>query len=126
MRAERNEGCSQYYCAKSASYCFVRTGVRHKFSVTEHMAADVSKDVIELHGAYDQQNDRPIVPIVRHVAKMAKRASEKSEAEQTQTNALNVALRLIGDQPTAGNQRDCQRKQRNKEPIPIVQHRKGN
>ena len=52
---------------------------------------------------------------------MAERASEKSEAEYTQADALNVAFRLIGDQSTGGNQRDCQRKQRNKESIPVIQ-----
>ena len=90
--------------------------------MTKQMATDVSKDVVELHGEDDEQKDRPIVPIVRHVAKMAERASEKSESEDTQTNALDIAFRLIGDQPTCGNQRDCQREQRNKESVPIIQH----
>src|SRR6266436_4024435 len=89
------------------------------------MATDVGKNVIELHGEDDQQKDRPIVPIVRHVAKMSERASEKSKAEHTQANALDIAFRLIGDQPAGGNQRDCQRKQSNKEWIPIIQHRKS-
>ncbi len=44
-----------------------------------------------------EQKYRPIVPIVRHVAKVAECASEKSEPEHTQTNALDVALGLIGD-----------------------------
>src|SRR4029077_6444124 len=89
------------------------------------MATDVGKDVIEFHGEDDQQKDWPIVPIVRHVAKMAERGSKKSEAEHTQANALDIAFWLIGDQPTGGNQRDCQRKQCNKKLIPIIQHRKS-
>src|SRR4030095_1472712 len=87
------------------------------------MATDVGKDVIEFHGEDDQQKNRAIVPIVRHVAKVAERASEKSEPEHTQADALDVALRLIGDQSADGDQRDCQRKQSNKESIPIIQNR---
>src|SRR5437667_1935229 len=89
------------------------------------MATDVSEDVIELYGEDDQQKDRPIIPIVRHVAKIAERASEESEPKHAQANALNVAFRLIGDQATGGNQRDCQGKQRNKESIPIIQRGKS-
>src|SRR5207249_11861830 len=50
--------------------------------------------------------------------------SEQSDPEHTQTEALDVALRLIGNQATCGNQRDRQRKQRNKAPIPIIQRSK--
>src|SRR5437588_12907465 len=89
------------------------------------MATDVGKDVIELHGEDDQQKDRPKIPIVRHVAKMAEAASKKSESEHPQTNALDVSFWLVRDQPADGNQRDCERKQRNKESIPITQFRNG-
>src|SRR6266498_1320076 len=85
------------------------------------MATEVSKDVIELHGEDDQQKDRPIIPIVRHVAEITERASEESKPKHTQTHALDVTFRLIEDQAACGNQRDGQRKQRNKEPIPIIQ-----
>src|SRR6266498_1713522 len=71
------------------------------------MATEVSKDVIELHGEDDQQKDRPIIPIVRHVAEITERASEDSEPEHTQTDALDVALRLIRNQAPCGKQRPC-------------------
>src|SRR5215471_6806539 len=74
---------------------FVWTRVRDKFSMTEQMTADVRKDIIQFHGKNDQQQHRPIVPIICHVAKVTERASEKSESEDTQTDALDVALRLI-------------------------------
>ena len=85
------------------------------------MAADVSEDVIHLHGEDDQQKDRPIIPIVRYVAKITERASEEGEPEHTQTDALDVAFRLIRNQPADGNQRDGQGKQRNKEAIPVIE-----
>src|SRR5215831_6903871 len=88
------------------------------------MAADVSKDVIKLHGEDDQQKHRPIIPIVRHVAKIAERTSEESEPKHTQADALDVAFRLIGDQAARGNQRHGQGEQRNKELIPIIQRSK--
>src|SRR5215470_7539428 len=91
--------------------------------MTEQMTADVGKDVIEFYGEDNQQKDRPIIPIVCHVAKVAQRGSEKSKSEDTQTDTLNVAFRLVGKQSPDGNQCDSQRKQRNKEPIPIVQFR---
>src|SRR4029450_849730 len=87
------------------------------------MATDVGKDIIEFHGEDDQQKDRAVVPIVRHVAKVAECASEKSEPEDTQANALDVTLGFTGDQSADGDQRDCQRKQGNKESIPIIQNR---
>src|SRR5439155_18512499 len=55
---------------------------------------------------------------------MAERASEKNESEHAQANALDIAFRLIGNQPTDGNQCDSQWEQRNKESIPVIQHRK--
>ena len=85
------------------------------------MATDVSKDVIELHGEDDQQKDRPIIPIVRHVAEITERASEESKPKHTQADALDVALRLIGNQAACGNQRHGQGKQCDKESIPIIQ-----
>src|SRR5437870_11977484 len=85
------------------------------------MATDVSKDVIKFHSEDDQQKNRAVVPIVRHVAKVAERASEKSEPEHTQANPLDVALRLVGDQSADRDQRDCQRKQGDIEPVPIIQ-----
>ncbi len=75
--------------------------------MTKQMAADVGKDVVQLHGEDDEQKDRAIVPIVRDVAEMAECASEKSEAEHTQANALDIAFRLICDEPADGDQRDC-------------------
>ena len=59
------------------------------------MATDVSKDVIKLYGEDDQQKDWPIIPVVCHVAEIAERAPEKSESENTQTDALDISLRLI-------------------------------
>src|SRR5438034_10096552 len=87
------------------------------------MATDVSKDVVKFHGEDDQQENWAVVPIVCHVAKVAERASEKSEPEHTQADALNVALGLIRDQSADSDQRDCQRKQGNKESIPVIQDR---
>src|SRR5438128_890112 len=125
MRANCKQRPSQLDCAKRTADCFVRAGVRNKFSMTEKMATNVGKDDIELYREDDQQKDRPVLPIVCNVPKMAERASEESEAEHAQTDALDVAFGLIGDQAADGNQRDCQWKQRNKESIPIIQHRKG-
>src|SRR6516165_9345692 len=88
------------------------------------MAADVSKDIVELHSEDDQQKDRSIIPIVRHVAKIAERTSEESEPEHAQANSLDIAFRLIGDQGTGGNQRHGQGKHRNKKLIPIIQRGK--
>src|SRR6478609_9999423 len=89
--------------------------------MTEQMTADVGKDVIQFHGEDDQQQDRPIVPIICHVAKVTERASEKSESEHTQTDALDVAFGLIRNQAANGNQRDGQGKQRNKQAVPVIQ-----
>src|SRR5438094_10551082 len=91
--------------------------------MTEQMTADVGKDVIEFYGEDDQQKHGPIIPIVRHVTKVAERAAKESESQDPQTNALDVAFWLIGNQSADGNQCYSQRKQRNKEPIPIVQFR---
>src|SRR5205085_6897801 len=88
------------------------------------MATDVSEDVIELHGEDVQQQDWPIIPVVRHVAKIAERASEESEPKHTQANALDIAFRLIGDQAAGGNHRHDQWEQRNKEAVPIIQRGK--
>src|SRR5437764_14683122 len=87
------------------------------------MSTHVGKDVIKFHGEDDQQKNRAVIPIVCHVAKVAERASEKSEPEHAEADALNVALGLIGDQSADGDQGDCQRKQGNKESIPIIQDR---
>src|SRR5260370_38138070 len=83
--------------AERSANSFVWTGVRNKFSMTEQMTADVGKDVIQFHGEDDQQQDRPIVPIVCHVAKVTERAPEKSESEDTETDALDVSFWLISN-----------------------------
>src|SRR5262249_44230200 len=89
----------------------------------EQMTADVSKDVIEFYGENDRQKNGTIIPVVRHVTKVTERAAEKSESQNTQTDALDVTFRLVGNQSADGNQRDTQRKQRSIEPIPIIQFR---
>src|SRR5262249_2927866 len=89
--------------------------------MTEQMTADVGKDVIEFYGEDDQQEDGPIIPIVCHVAEVTECAAEKSKAQDTQTDALDVTLRLVRNQSADGNQCDSQRKQCDKQPIPIVQ-----
>src|SRR4029077_13901706 len=83
---------------------FVWTCVRNKFSMTEQMTTDVGKDVIQFHGEDDQQQDRPIVPIICHVAKVTERAPAKSESEHPEPNAWDVAFRLIRNYPANGNQ----------------------
>ena len=60
------------------------------------MTTDIGKNIIQLDGEDDQQQHRPIVPIVRHVAEITEGATEKSESQDTQTDALDVPFRLVG------------------------------
>src|SRR5262249_44766329 len=103
MRSQRKQRGGKHNCSECTSDGFIWAGVGNKFSMTKQVAANVCKNVIQFYGEDDEQKDGPIVPIVRHVAKVPERASEKSKAQHPQTDALDVALRLIRDQSTNGN-----------------------
>ena len=77
--------------------------------MAKQMTADVGKDVIYFHCEDNEQQHRPIIPIVCHVSEVAECAPKKRKSEHAQTNPLEDvahgarAVLVIGSDTTEQN-----------------------
>src|SRR5437899_9735230 len=125
MTNRRYKRGGQYQRAESTAQCFVWAGLRRDFAMPKSFAGDVGKDIIQFHRQNDQHYNRTKIGVVRHVTKMTKAMAEQQKTKDPKSNPLGITARFIAQNRNHRQQHHSERRNRDKESVPMIRDREG-
>ena len=88
---------------------------------SEEPPAQVREDIVRFDADEHPEQDVAVDLVVREKAEVPEGRAEQGEAEACQCDTLHEALGAISDQRDYGDQRRDERRQRDEEPVPVVE-----